>query len=393
MASNQRQAPGKCPSSPQVTRRDFLKGVGGAAVTASLAGGGLLSAGRALAGAPAVNTLSTREINVGTFGPAHCAVPFVLAKLKGYFGTEKLTVNVVNYPEMPLIAKDLIGGKLDFGQLVVPLTLAAHVGGKPFDAKAPLVITQIAGTNGAALMIRKGAGIKAPPDFKGRVTSNHSKMSVHYLVNMLFLERHGLDIAKDVQFKVVELGKAADAMKAAEVDSFVMPEPKNAAVESAGIGDVFMLSKYLWPNHPCCAVVTRRPLIEKEEGLVAAVSRAIARAGLEANEPNAREEVIDRLTASKDYGFDKVPKPVLLKALVPGRADFNPFPYQSSARAIITMMKKFGLLPATTDDKALAQEVFLSKFARRVLTEIGANVPDNDMREEKIIGQLMSFPS
>ena len=366
------------------TRREFLKKIGKLGIFSSAVGMGLIKPFQIMAAV-------SREINIGTFGPSHCAVPFVYTKLRGFFEEEKLNVNLINYAAMPLIAQDIINGKLDFGQLIVPLVFAMHTGVKPFTTKTPVVVTQITGTNGAALMIRKGSGITKPLDFKGKTMSNHSKLSVHYLINMMFLEAHGLDYLKDVNFKIIELGKIVKAMKDGEVDTFVMPEPKNAMVEYKGIGDVYMLSKYIWPSHPCCALVTRREFFEQDRELVTAVTRAMTKGGLSANKAATREETINILQGSPEYRYDKVPKVVLMNAFIPGRSDFYPFPYQSTARVIIEDMKKYGLLPKEVDDRQLSGEVFLSDLSRQVIRELGAKPPESDYREEKILGRIRVF--
>lgn len=345
-----------------------------------------MPAGKLLAGGG-----TPREIHVGTFGPSHCATPFVYAQLKGYFKDETLNIRLSNYPAMPLIAKDLINGKLDFGQLVVPLALAIHTGSKPFSKATPIVVPQIAGTNGAALMVRRGAKIKKPTDFKGKTLANHSALSVHYLINMMFLENHGLDYQKDVNFRIVELGKVIDAVKTGQVDALVMPEPKNAVMEEKGIASVYMLSKYLWPNHPCCALVTKRATLESDEGIVVAVTRAMTRAGLEADKPDTREETVDLLRSSHEFKYHAVGKDVLLRAFIPGRADFCPFPYQSSFMLIVEEMKKHKLLPADTDAQRIAAEVALSDFSRARIVEVGGDPPSRNYRAEKVLGKLREY--
>ncbi len=375
-----------------LTRRNLLIKTGQLIIASSVPGLGWGQAGSARADDVGVSpAVSRREINIGTFGPSHCATSFVYTKLKGLFAQDKLPVNLVNYPNMQLIAKDLIGGKLDFGQLIVPMVFAINTGSKPFEQATPMVITQIAGTNGAALMVRKGSGISQPADFKGKTMANHSKLSVHYLINMMFLESYGLDYLKDVNFKVVELEKIVAAMKDGELDTFVMPEPQDAMVEDKGIGDVFMLSKYIWPNHPCCSLVVRKDFYEGNRQLVTDVTRTMTKGALLANEPATRGEIIDLLQSTSDYNYDKIPKPVLLKAFTPGRSDFYPFPYQSTARVIIEIMKRHDLLPKEVKDAELARSVFLSGVSRQVMKELGANPPESDFRAEKILGQVREY--
>ena len=367
------------------TRRGFIQTVGGLLLSSSAVGAGLIEPGSVFA-AP-----SKRVINIGTFGPSHCAAPFVYTQMKGLFKAEKLRVNLINYQTMPGIAKDLANGKLDFGQLVVPLALAMHSGAKPFNTKTPLVITQIAGTNGSALIVRNGSGIDGPKDFKGATVASHSRLAVNYLINMMFLESNRLNYKKDVKFKLVGLQEMVPAMQKGEIDAFIMPEPTNALAEHKGIGRVKLLSKYLWWNHPCCSLVSRKELFDKEKELVTSVTRMMTKGGLMINEQETRGETVDFLRSTSKYRYEKVPRQVLVRAFVPGRADFYPFPFQSSALVIIDIMKKHKLLPRNVNDKRLAREVFQSDLSRKIMTELGATPPESDFRAEKILGKVKTF--
>lgn len=368
-----------------VTRRQFLKSAGG--ISASILLAGDLCIGRHASAA----VRAAREIRIGTFGPSHCAVPFVYAKLSRFFEEEGLNVDLINYPTMPLIAKDLIDGEIDFGQIIVPLALAIHTGAKPFKAPVPLAIPQITGTNGAAMMIRQGVNIKGPLDLKGKILANHSKLSVHFLINMMLLEGHGLVPDKDLNVKIVELGNVIDEVRNGAVDAVVMPEPKNAVMEAMGIASTFMMSRYIWPNHPCCALVTRQEVFKTDRGLVAAVTRAITRAGLMANNPDTREETVDMLRTSDKYNYNAIAREVLLRAFIPGRADFYPFPYQSSAMLIVDHMKKHGLLDHQSDSRALAESLFLSDFSRSIIEGLGEQAPHDNYRTEKILGVYADY--
>ncbi|MBI5741351.1 MAG: ABC transporter substrate-binding protein [Nitrospirae bacterium] len=368
------------------TRRGFLKKAGRLAVAASLTGTALANSESLFA-----SVSVARKISIGIFAPSHCAASFLYTRLKGIFDETKMDVTLINYEGQHSIAKDLIRGKLDFGQMITPLVFAVHTGSNPFTEKTPLALTAIGGTNGSALMVRKDSGIKDPSDFKGKTLANHSKLSVNYLINMMFLEMQGLDYEKDVRFKTLPMDKIIDSMRMKEIDSFVLPEPKNAIAEQYGIGEVFMLSKYIWPNHPCCGLVTRRRFFEDNMELAADVTRCFIRGGLIANDAANREEMVDLLRSVPDYMYDRVPRTVLLNAFTPGRSDFYPFPFQSSARVVIEMMKKYSLLPATSDEKKLAREVFLSDLSRKIMKELGVDPPESNYRTEKILGRLRVY--
>lgn len=368
------------------SRREFITRVGGAVVGAASAPGWLTWQAFAQPGMS-----KTHEVTIGTFGPSHCATSIVFSSLRGSFKDAGINVRLINYDDMGDIAADLVNGSLDFGQLVVPLVMAMHTGAAPFNAPIPMAICQIGGTNGAALMVRKGVNIQNPEDFRGKVMANHSKLSVHYLITMMFLETHGLSYQKDVNFKLVKLDDILAAVESGQVDSFVMPEPKDALAEFKGIADVFLLSKYIWPNHPCCALVTRREYLEKNRELAADVIRVTTRSALYINRPDTREEVVDIIRSVPDFKYDKVPRAALLKAFTPGRSDFYPFPYGSSGRLIAEIMKKYQLLPSDTNEITLAKEVFQSELSHKLIAELCEEPPESNYRVEKVLGNLKFY--
>jgi nitrate/nitrite transport system substrate-binding protein len=332
-----------------------------------------------------------RPVSVGIFTPSHCSAPYLLAQAKGFFKAEGLTVELRRYPSNSQIAADLSGGRLDFGQLVIPLVFAMHTGAKPFSTPTPMAVVQITGTNGGALMIGNQSQISGPADFVGKTVAIHSKLMCHYLLFMLFLESYGLDYRKDITFQVVELDKLVDALRGGKADAIIMPEPSNAIIELNEYGKLYLLTKNIWPNHPCCALTTSKRFLAANREQVKAFSRAVTLGALMANEPERRGELVELLQGQSGFGFDRLPGPVMQRAFTPGRTDFQPFPYQSTARLIIEIMKNHELLDARVDEKRLAGEVFLSGLSREVMRELGASPPESDYRVEKILGRMKNY--
>jgi nitrate/nitrite transport system substrate-binding protein len=377
---------GKLSGGPLSTRREILQQTGKIILACSLPALPGFRPGMVRAAPP-----SRRPITVGIFTPSHCAAPYLLARARGYFKAEGLAVELRRYPTTAQIAADLSGGRLDFGQLITPLVFAMHTGAKPFPSPTPMVVVQITGTNGGALMIGNHSGISGPDDFVGKTVAIHSKLMVHYLLFMLFMESYGLDYRKDINFKLVELDKLVEALRDGKVDAVIMPEPSDAIIEENDDGQVYLLTKNIWPNHPCCSLAATRRFHDANREEVKAFSRALTMGALMANEPDHRDQLIDLLRGQPDFGYDNLPRPVLQRAFTPGRSDFQPFPYQSSARLIIEIMKKHELLDARVDDQAVAGEVFLSGLSREVMQELGATPPVSDYRVEKILGRLKDY--
>ena len=130
---------------------------------------------------------------------------------------------------------------------------------------------------------------------------------------------------------------------------------------------------------------------EKNRSLVTDVTRTITQSGLLVNQPDTREQTIDVLQSTSEYNYDKVPKKVLMKAFTPGRSDFYPFPYQSTALLIVEIMKKYNLLSPELKDKKIARDVFQSDLSRQIMTDLGSTPPETNFRTEKILGKLKDY--
>jgi nitrate/nitrite transport system substrate-binding protein len=72
---------------------------------------------------------------------------------------------------------------------------------------------------------------------------------------------------------------------------------------------------------------------------------------------------------------------------VPGRADFDPFPYQSMAVWILTQLKRWGYLKGDVDYRQVAEKVFLATEARTRMTELGLTAPKQNYASHTIMGK------
>jgi ABC-type nitrate/sulfonate/bicarbonate transport system substrate-binding protein len=189
--------------------------------------------------------------------------PSYFCRKKRYFKDERLNVKLINYPTMFALANDLISGRIDFGQLTVPLTFAIHHGSIPFKLQEKLVMPMILGVHGSNLMVSKDSGITRPDDFKGKTIATHTKLTVHYLLVRLYLESNGVDAERDVKMSIVNLKELTGVLQSGEIDAFMMAEPVNAMAEETGNATTYILNRFIWRYHPCCGLATRRELFDQ----------------------------------------------------------------------------------------------------------------------------------
>ena len=331
-----------------------------------------------------------KTILIGIFSPSHCAAPLIFAEKKGYFKDEGLRVKLINYPTMSNLAKDLVAGNIDMGQLTVPLTFAIHIGSNPSQVQKSLVMPMILGVHGSNLMVSKDSGISRPTDFKGKTIATHTKLTVHYLLVRLYLQSNGIDPENDVNLSIVNLNDLTGVLQRGEIDAFMMPEPINALAENTDKATTYILNQFIWRYHPCCGLATRKDFFDKEDrNRIRALVSAICRASLYINKERNREELTSVLRKTP-YGFELLPRKVIDIAFTFSRTSFYPFPYQSTAVLLLRMMRDYNLLP-TVDVNRAAHEVFLSDFMRECLAAIGKKAPKKNNRPEIVLGRPLEL--
>ena len=329
-------------------------------------------------------------IKIGVIAPSHCALPALDAYYNDIYKKNGIDAKIVYKPDMPDIAAGLITGELQVGQLISPVFFAMNAGSGPFKGKAtPLVTAQVAGTNGGVLVVAKDSSIKSPKDLKGKTIGVHSPLMVHNLLINTLLIRHNINPATDITMKKINMKNLIPALKSGEIDAFINPEPLGTFAKGKGVARELMITKKLWFKHPCCIVSVRRDLYEKDPDLVGALYKSSIESGLMLNNVKTRNAHIEKI--HKDAKpYSQFPAEALKKAFMPGRSDFDPFPYQSSGKAVIQLMKEFNLMPASANADEMVSQAFLSDVSRELITSAGGTAPPNNTRNEKIVGKVMS---
>lgn len=366
-------------ASSKFTRRKFVQ-LGGAALTTL----GLTS------GFPnIVAAIPKHIVKIGVFSPSHCSAPMLYADIAGYYKEHGIAVEIIYADSMSKLANGIINGDLHFGQLMVPLAIAAHTGSGSFAQKnTPLVSPMWAGTNGGCMVVRNDSNIRLPGDLKGKRIGIHSRYLFHYLIIIELFERYGINPSKDVTLKLIDMNNMINALESDEIDAFINPEPISSAAVAKGIGRDFILTKDLWFRHPCCCLTTKRSLFESEPTLFKDVVSSTLRSALELNETTNRKlrlkMIWDRIPV-----FQELPLEVIQSAFTPGRSDFDPFPYQSSAKVVAKLLQKNGLMSKTISAEKTVADMFLSDYTRSLMHSINASsIPDSNTKAEWVVGRL-----
>ena len=76
------------------------------------------------------------------------------------------------------------------------------------------------------------------------------------------------------------------------------------------------------------------------------------------------------------------------RADVPQRIGFKAFPYESTAVWLLTQLRRWNMIPADIDYKAIAQKVFLATNATKRTREMGFATPASPMIRHTIMGKV-----
>ncbi|HET7875995.1 MAG TPA: CmpA/NrtA family ABC transporter substrate-binding protein [Methylomirabilota bacterium] len=381
------------------SRRDFLKLVGAGTAAAALASVFPLEAAKALA-QEKLGPPEKKDLKVG-FIPITCATPIIMAEPMGFYRKHGLNVQVVKASGWAMIRDLSINKETDATHMLSPMPLAISMG--VGSQAVPYVMPAIENINGQAITLaNKHKGVKSAADFKGFKMAVPFDYSMHNFLLRYLVAEAGLDPDKDIQIRVVPPPEMVANLRAGNLDGYLGPDPFNQRAVYEEIGFIWMLSKDIWPGHPCCAFAARRDFAETMPNTFGALLRAIvdatqyahdkrnrkeiAKAIAPRNFLNQPEEVIEAvLTGQFDNGLGQ-------KLNVPDRADFDPFPYHSMAVWILTQMKRWGYVKGDVDYRKIAEQVYLADQCREVMKSLGYKAPErNSVAHAFVLGKQKTF--
>ena len=186
-------------------------------------------------------------------------------------------------------------------------------------------------------------------------------------------------------------------LRAGNLDGYLGPEPFNQRAVYEDVGFIHILSKDLWDGHPCCAFGVTEKFVKEAPNTFAALFRAITNATVYAHKAENRPEIIDAIAPAN---YLNQPPIVLQQVMtgryadglgkvqnVPGRADFDPFPWDSMGVWILTQLKRWGYIKGDLDYKKVAEQIFLATDARKRMKEMGLEAPAQNYRQHTIMGK------
>ena len=383
----------------EIGRRQFVARVGATTAAAALASVFPMDAVRALAQDKA-GPLEKKDLKVG-FIPITCATPIIMAEPMGFYKKHGLNVQVFKASSWAMIRDLSINGETDATHMLSPMPLAISMG--IGSQSVPYVMPAVENINGQAITLAtKHKGVKSAAEMKGFKFGVPFDYSMHNFLLRYVLAESGVDPDKDVQIRAVPPPEMVANLRAGNLDGYLGPDPFNQRAVFEEVGFIWMLSKDIWPGHPCCAFAAKKEFAEKAPNTFKALLSAIVDATQHAHDKGTRKPIA---AAIAPRNFLNQPVELLEQILigvypdglgntktVPDRVDFDPFPYQSMAVWILTQMKRWGYIKADVTYKKVAEEVFLAADCRDAMKALGYKAPDaNSVKHTFALGKTKVF--
>jgi nitrate/nitrite transport system substrate-binding protein len=375
------------------TRRAFLRAVGGATASATLAEVfPVMTVVEAFAqGAP----LEKKKLAVG-FIPITCATPIIMAAPLGFYAKQGLDVEVVKTAGWAVVRDKTMNKEYDAAHMLAPMPIAISMG--LGSTAVPFTVPAIENINGQAICLSlKHKDRRDPASWKGMKFAIPFDYSNHNYLLRYYLAEHGVDPDRDVQLRVVPPPEMVANLRADNIDGFLAPDNIVQRAVFDGIGFIHILSKEIWDGHPCCAFAARQEFATQLPNTYAALLRALIEASAYASKPANRKEIAEAIAPTN---YLNAPVQVLDQVLTgtyadglggikrdPDRVTFDPFPWESFAVWILTQMKRWGQVKGDVDYAGIAKKVFLTADAAKAMKDAGLVPPAASSKTFSVMGK------
>jgi NitT/TauT family transport system substrate-binding protein len=292
--------------------------------------------------------------------PEHAKL--IIAREKGFFASEGLDVELVEFQNSADGITALRAGKIDVGSVGVTAPLV-HI------SKGADNIRLIGGLggNGSAIVANAdfAARFKGLADLKGSKVGTVRLSSSDAVVRGA-LNKANIDWKKDLQiFELKNPAAVIEAVKSGEVDAGVVWAPFDIQAEDRGL-KVVIRTDELSPGHPCCRLAITAQDLEKRDAVWVGFLKAIYKA--ERFLAQNRPETVELLTKSL-----KVDKRQVEETVYGGHTEFTTDPNATGIVQFWDTMRTSGFVESDQD----IHKFIDGSVARKALDALAAAEPDD----------------
>jgi len=328
-------------------RRAFLR------QSASLLGGGLIASQAPFSFADTLK--NTDEVRIG-YLPIMDATALLIAHANGLFEQEGLKVaQPMMVKSWPKLIQGFLAGKFNVVHLLKPIPVWLR-----YNHNFPIKIMSWAHINGSAIVTGKHINATKFEDLAGKQVAVPYWYSMHNIVLQMSLRHAGLKpvikpayeklAANEVNLRVLPPPLMVWALKAQNIDAYIVAEPINAKGELLAGAKLLRFTGDIWRNHPCCVVCMDERVTQQKPEWTQKVMNAIIKAQAFAQQNKletakilsvdgeayipANQKILKHSIMS--YGDDyQLTDAIKHPTWDSGRIDFAPWPYPSATRTLI----------------------------------------------------------
>ncbi|WP_305822444.1 CmpA/NrtA family ABC transporter substrate-binding protein [Massilia brevitalea] len=362
---------------------------------------GLLGQGGQGAYATGSDRPEKTELRIGFMPLADCA-PLVMASVLGFDEKYGIRLILERQHSWSAMRDRLNTGELDAAQALYGLLygLQMGIGAAPRDMALLMNLNQ----NGQSIVLsralaeggaRDGAGLAALMRAQPRrytfahtfPTGNHAMWLCYWLAAA------GIDPLNDATLVTVPPGQMAANLEAGHMDGFCAGEPWSRRALQGGAGALAAPSSQVWPDHPGKALGARADFVAAHPHACRALVAALLDTARWLDASPVNREAAAEVLASAAYVNTGVE--LLRACLLPRRGDWPAlrffgegaacFPWLSDGMWFLTQQRRWGLLAADPDYRAVAAQVNHVDLYREAAQLAGVALPDTAMRSSTLI--------
>lgn len=347
------------------------------------------------------------------FLPLLDCLTLVMAKEKRFAEAEGLDLTLVRETSWANIRDRIAVGHFDVAHMLAPMPIAAALGLTPINA--PLIAPVAMGLGGNAVTVSAALWqqLGSPTSLDARavgqglaeyIGQTRPKLrfgvvhpySAHNYELRYWLAGSGIHPDRDVEIVVLPPPLLPDALKSGAIDGYCVGEPWNSVGVDSGAGRIATVKAAIWRSSPDKVIGTTESWAAHNPDLLAALLRAIYRAGEWCGQTDNHAEAAAILARPDYLGISAE----LLERGLSGRLHVAPdvdvlvedfliphdraatFPWSSHALWFYTQMVRWGHVPHSQANARRAEASYRPDLYRAAIAPLGVPVPSANAKVE-----------
>lgn len=382
-----------------MSRREFLS------LTGKLS---MLSAGAAVFGSTMLSGCNTNDpksqndaasLKIG-YLPITDATPLLIGHAQGFFEQEGLKVDAPTLMRgWPEVSEGFLAGNFNLVHLLLPIPVYMR-----FAQNHPIKIVAWNHMNGSGLTVGMKSGIKRLEELAGKQIAVPHWYSMHNIILQLCLRKYGIEAViqnretplknNQVNLFVMKPPDMPTAMSNGSIDGYIVAEPFNAAGETLANGTIIRFTGDVFKNHPCCVAVMNENDIQSNPEWAQKIVNGLVKAQ---HWVISNRDQTAQILSKDGKAYLPMPEAVIKRAITKyddetygqngtgairhpdwgvSRIGFQPYPFESTTREIINLMKQTKVegqsdFLQTLDPEKVVNELFDYTLVKNAVEKVG----------------------